>query len=345
MYRFLIRPLLFLWPPETIHHLLVASIRRVFKIPGLARLASLLFVYRRPSLKREFLGMRFDNPVGLAAGFDKNAQVVDEFARFGFAFIEIGTVTPRPQPGNPRPRSFRLVSDRALVNRMGFNNEGVEKAAARLKKSRRRVIIGGNIGKNTLTPNHEALQDYVFAFEQIYSQVDYLVVNLSCPNIENLSELQDKKHTMTILARLCRLRDQKKQRKPILLKISPDLTNKQLDDAIEIYYQTGTDGIIATNTTISRENLSTPEKHVRAIGKGGLSGKPLCERSTRMIRYLKDKSGGEIPVIGVGGIMSVDDALEKLRAGASLIQIYTGFIYNGPAFIRQINRAIEREGL
>mgnify|MGYP006277707671 FL=1 len=345
MYRFLIRPLLFLWPPETIHHLLVGAISRGFKIPGVARLVSLLFGYRRSSLEREFLGLQFDNPVGLAAGFDKNARVVDEFARFGFAFIEVGTVTPRPQPGNRRPRSFRLVSDKALVNRMGFNNEGVEKAAARLQKSHRRVIIGGNIGKNTPTPNHEALQDYVFAFEQIYSQVDYLVVNLSCPNIENLSELQDKRHTMTILDRLCQLRDQKKERKAILLKISPDLTNEQLDDAIEIYHKTGIDGIIATNTTISRENLSTSEERVRAIGKGGLSGKPLRERSTQMIRYLKEKSGGEIPVIGVGGIMSVEDALEKLRAGASLIQIYTGFIYNGPGFVRQINRAVEREGL
>lgn len=344
MYRYLIRPLLFVLPPETIHHLLVRLIRWAFKIPLLPRLIRVLFSYHHPDLKREFLGMHFDNPVGLAAGFDKNAQVVDEFAAFGFAFIEIGTVTPRPQPGNPRPRSFRLPGDGGLINRMGFNNHGVEQAAARLKQSRQRVIVGGNIGKNTATSNEEAIQDYHFAFEQLYDQVDYLVVNLSCPNIRNLSELQDKEHTMAILQRLCDLRSNKPRAKPILLKISPDLTDQQLDDAIEIFNETGIDGIIATNTTITRENLTTSRERIRQIGEGGLSGTPLKDPSTRIIRYISEKSNGEIPIIGVGGIMSAEDALEKLRAGASLIQVYTGFIYNGPGFVKKINRAIVQNG-
>lgn len=340
MYRYLIRPLLFMLPPETIHHLLVGCIKWGFKIPLLPRLVKSMFSCHHPLLKREFLGMHFDNPVGLAAGFDKNAQVVDEFAAFGFSFIEIGTVTPRPQPGNPKPRSFRLPADGALINRMGFNNQGVEQAAVQLKKSRRRVIIGGNIGKNTTTPNEQAAGDYLFAFEQLYDQVDYLVVNLSCPNIKNLSELQDKQHTMTILRRLCDQRSEKPRRKPILLKISPDLTDEQLDDVIEIFYKTATDGIIATNTTVQRGNLTTPREKVEEIGEGGLSGSPLCEQSTRIIRYISQKSNGKIPIIGVGGIMSVNDALEKLRAGASLVQVYTGFIYNGPGFIKKINRAV-----
>ncbi|MBS3807205.1 MAG: quinone-dependent dihydroorotate dehydrogenase [Bacteroidales bacterium] len=344
MYRYLIRPLLFVLPPEAIHHLLVRLIRWGFKIPLLPRLIRVMFAYHHPDLKREFLGMHFDNPVGLAAGFDKNAQVVDEFAAFGFAFVEVGTVTPRPQPGNPRPRSFRLPGDGALINRMGFNNHGVEQAAARLKQSRRRVIIGGNIGKNTGTSNEEAIQDYHFAFEQLYDQVDYLVVNLSCPNIKNLSELQDKKHTMAILQRLCDLRSTKPRTKPILLKISPDLTDQQLDDAIEIFNATGIDGIIATNTTTTRQNLTASSERLRQIGDGGLSGAPLKDQSTRIIRYITEKSNGKIPIIGVGGIMSAEDALEKLRAGASLVQVYTGFIYNGPGFVKKINRAIVQRG-
>ena len=345
MYRYLIRPLLFLLPPETIHHLLVGWMQGCLKIPFLARLIRSFFSYPHPHLKREFLGLHFDNPVGLAAGFDKNAQVVDELAVFGFGFIEIGTVTPRPQPGNPKPRSFRLPKDKALINRMGFNNQGVERSAARLRKSRRKVIVGGNIGKNTATPNEEAVLDYHFAFEQLYDQVDYLVVNLSCPNIKNLSELQDKEHTMTILHRLCDLRSKKTPRKPILLKISPDLTDQQLDDAIEIFYNTDIDGIIATNTTIARENLNASGERIRQMGDGGLSGAPLAERSTRIIRYISEKSKGQIPIIGVGGIMSVEDALEKLRAGASLVQVYTGFIYHGPGFVKRLNRAILQNGL
>ncbi len=343
MYRYLFRPLLFLLGPETIHNLLVGLIKVFLKFSPLAGIAGKLFKPRQTGLRREFLGMHFDHPVGLAAGFDKDAALVDELEHFGFSFVEIGTVTPRPQPGNPKPRSFRLPRDQALINRMGFNNQGVEQAAIRLSKSRHRIIIGGNLGKNTQTSNEEAIQDYHFAFEQLYDHVDYLVVNLSCPNIQNLSELQDKPHTLEILHRLTNLRDKKAQGKPILLKISPDLSTEQLDDVIDIFYSSGIDGIIATNTTISREGLSTHGEKVQRIGHGGLSGTPLKDRSTRIIRYLSEKSNGQIPIIGVGGIMSGADAKEKLEAGATLIQVYTGFIYNGPAFVRHINQALAKQ--
>jgi len=342
MYRYLIRPLLFLLRPETIHHLLVGLIKRIFQIPGLPSLISGVYRYSHPALKRDFLGMTFDNPVGLAAGFDKNALVFDEFAHFGFSFIEVGTVTPRAQPGNPRPRSFRLVRDKALINRMGFNNEGVEAAIRRLRKRKGRVIVGGNVGKNTQTPNNEAIDDYQYAFDHLYDHVDYLVVNLSCPNIKNLNELQDKEHTIRILKQLTALREKRDDSKPILLKISPDLTTEQLDDAIEIFYTAKIDGIIATNTTVTRDHLTTPGEKVETIGAGGLSGAPLRAKSTRIIRYIHEKSGGDIPIIGVGGIMTVEDALEKLDAGATLIQVYTGFIYNGPGFVRRINKAIAK---
>ena len=342
MYRFLVRPLLFLLKPETIHHLLIGIIKQTFQIPGVPSLISKLYRYHHPALKREFLGLTFDNPVGLAAGFDKNAEVYDEFRHFGFSFIEVGTVTPKAQPGNPRPRSFRLVPDKALINRMGFNNEGVEKAVHRLRTKNHRLIIGGNIGKNTQTPNNEAIDDYQYAFDHIYDHVDYLVVNLSCPNIKNLNELQDKEHTIRILNRLTALREKREAHKPILLKISPDLTTEQLDDAIEIFYTAKIDGIIATNTTITRDHLITPRETVEAMGSGGLSGAPLRDKSTRIIRYIHEKTGGDIPIMGVGGIMTVDDALEKLDAGATLIQVYTGFIYNGPGFVKRINKAIAK---
>jgi len=345
MYRHFIRPLLFTLRPETIHHLLVRFIRTTFGLPLLPAFLSTMYRYDHPSLKREFLGMTFDNPVGLAAGFDKDAQVYEEFGRFGFSFIEIGTVTPRPQPGNPRPRSFRLVRDRALINRMGFNNKGVDEAVRALKKRKGKVIVGGNIGKNTQTPNNQAIDDYHYTFDKIYDHVDYLVVNLSCPNIRNLNELQDKHHTIRILNNLTDLRRSREVSKPILLKISPDLTHEQLDDAIEIFYTTKIDGIIATNTTITRDHLTTPREQVEAIGPGGLSGAPLTEKSTRIIRYIHQKSNGEIPIIGVGGIMTVEDALEKLEAGASLIQVYTGFIYNGPAFVKKINRTLVQRSI
>jgi dihydroorotate dehydrogenase len=343
MYKYFIRRLLFLLKPETVHGLIIKILKSTLKIPGFSSVLSGLFQTKDSQLTTNFLGLKFDNPVGLAAGFDKNAEVYNEFKNFGFSFIEIGTVTPKPQPGNPKPRSFRIPKDKGLINRMGFNNKGVDFAAERLKKDKPKLIIGGNIGKNTATPNDKSADDYLEAFNKIYPHVDYLVINLSCPNIKNLNELQDKEKTIKIINTLDKTRDIYQKHKPLLLKISPDLTTEQLDDVIDIYYQTGIDGIIATNTTISREDLQTSDQKISAIGDGGLSGKPLTSRSTAFIKYIAEKSNHEIPIIGVGGIMSVNDALEKLKAGASLIQVYTGFIYNGPAFVKQINKAILNE--
>lgn len=340
MYRKFLRPLLFLLKPETVHHIIIHLLKFLFLIPFVSRLFSWIYEIKDSRLKREFLGITFKNPVGFAAGFDKNAEIFDEFSHFGFSFIEVGTVTPLAQYGNPKPRSFRLPKDQALINRMGFNNQGVDQVVKRLKKRNSRVVIGGNIGKNTETPNKKALEDYVIAFNKIYDSVDYVVINLSCPNIKNLNELQDKDRTMEILNELMRLRSTCQVKKPLLLKISPDLDNKQLDDVIDIFYSTGIDAVIATNTTIQRKNLSTDPGKVKQIGEGGLSGKPLKQRSTEIIRYLSRKSNGQIPIIGVGGIMTAEDAIEKLSAGATLVQIYTGFIYNGPAFVKKINKQI-----
>ncbi|MBU8892927.1 MAG: quinone-dependent dihydroorotate dehydrogenase [Bacteroidales bacterium] len=340
MYKNIIRPLLFLLQPETVHSLIVSFVKIGFKIPGVSSLIKKTFTVRDKRLNRVFLGMEYENPVGFAAGFDKNAKIYNQFSNFGFSFIEIGTVTPKAQPGNPKPRSFRIPSDKGLINRMGFNNNGVEYAVNQLKNNKHKVIIGGNIGKNTLTTNKDAINDYVICFQKLYDHVDYFVVNLSCPNIKDLHKLQDKDSTIAILNKLTELRRLESQYKPVLLKISPDLTNNQLDDVIETFNITGIDGIVATNTTVSRENLVTDKNQIEKIANGGLSGKPLTKRSTEIIKYLTDKSNGNIPIIGVGGIMTVDDAIEKLEAGASLIQLYTGFIYEGPSFVKKINKAL-----
>lgn len=345
MYRFLIRPLLFLIDPETIHHWLVASVRWIFKVPGKKWAVSRFCTIRHNRLKRNLWGLNFDNPVGLAAGFDKNAEIYNEFSAFGFSFIEIGTVTPRPQPGNPKPRSFRIPADQGLINRMGFNNLGAGEARKRLQNRKGHVIIGTNIGKNTATPNTEAAADYDYVFRKLYDVADYFVVNVSCPNIHNLGELQDKEMLKAILERLTLTRREMSVRKPLLLKISPDLGFHQIDETLDIIKETGLDGIVATNTTLNREGLRTPKERIEAIGPGGLSGAPLKKRSTEIIRYIVQKTSGSLPIIGVGGIMTPDDAIEKLRAGASLIQIYTGFIYQGPMFVRSIQKAILKEGL
>jgi dihydroorotate dehydrogenase len=340
MYKTIIRPVLFLFQPETIHHLIVTLLKFGFRIPGLSYILKSYYIINDNRLKTTFLGIEFKNPVGFAAGFDKNAEVYNQLSGFGFSFIEIGTVTPKPQPGNPKPRSYRIVKDKGLINRMGFNNQGVDAAVNQLKSKKHNVIIGGNIGKNTATSNENALDDYVLCFEKLYDHVDYIVVNLSCPNIKDLHKLQDTDSTISILNTLIANRVNRAYKKPILLKISPDLTNNQLDDVIETFKITGIDGIVATNTTTSRNGLETDKETIERIANGGLSGKPLTKRSTEIIRYLTEKSGGTIPIIGVGGIMTVEDALEKLDAGATLIQIYTGFIYEGPGFVKQINKAI-----
>jgi len=350
MYKHLLRPLLFKIAPETIHHLIVWMMRIIHYIPGGRWLMRACFTVRHPSLEREVFGLRFPNPVGLAAGFDKNAEVYDEIAALGFGFVEVGTITPKPQPGNPRPRLFRLPKDQALINRMGFNNHGLENAVRNLRRRtwydpyrhKTSTLLGGNLGKNTLTPNEAAPADYLRLFRRLYEYVNYFVINVSCPNVANLAHLQDKDNLRQILRGLVDFRRGQNQYRPILLKISPDLNNAQIDDMIEVMMECGIDGIVATNTTTSREGLQTPTEALEHIGKGGLSGKPLTRRSVEIVRYIHEKTQGSFPIIGVGGIMTPDDALAMLDAGASLIQVYTGFIYNGPAFVRKICKRLKQ---
>jgi dihydroorotate dehydrogenase len=299
-----------------------------------------MYVVKDPSLERTLWGITFPNPVGLAAGFDKDAKYTDVLACLGFGFIEIGTVTPLAQDGNPKPRLFRLPADKALINRMGFNNNGASKAAYRLKERREQVIIGGNIGKNKVTPNELAGEDYEKCFEELHRVVHYFVVNVSSPNTPGLRELQDKEPLTRLLNRLQSLNKMHSKPKPILLKIAPDLTNEQLDEIIDIVKSTGIDGIVASNTTISRDGLTTPAQVISEIGAGGLSGQPLRNRATEVVSYIHKKSGGSIPIIASGGIFTAKDALDKLNAGASLVQVYTGFIYEGPAIARNICKGL-----
>lgn len=343
MYKSIIRPLLFCIDAERVHHLVFSLLKISGKIPGVRSLLRALFVYEDPSLEKNIFGLKFKNPIGLAAGFDKNALLVDELACLGFGFIEIGTVTPKPQPGNDKPRLFRLPKDGALINRMGFNNDGVVAAARRLKKKKSDIIIGGNIGKNKITPNENALDDYIYSFHALYDVVDYFVVNVSSPNTPGLRELQEREPLKKLLAHVKGLSLSKQNPKPILLKIAPDLTEEQLNDVVEILIETKTDGVIATNTTISREGLLTDKSVTDAIGNGGLSGKPLTARATDVIRYLRQRLGKDFPIIGVGGIITEQDALEKLEAGANLIQLYTGFIYEGPGFAKRIAKRMIRK--
>jgi len=339
MYR-IVRFFLFLFNPELIHHITFKIIKVGGMIPGKIWLWRLIFKVKDTRMEREVFGLKFDNPVGLAAGFDKDARLFDELASFGFGFVEIGTVTPLPQDGNPKPRLFRLENDSGLINRMGFNNQGVEAVVSRLRRKKSDIIIGGNIGKNKDTPNEEAVNDYAICFEKLFPYIDYFAVNVSSPNTPGLRDLQEKEPLTELLNILQELNNKKDKRKPILLKIAPDLTNEQLDDIITIVADTKIDGVIATNTTIDRSGLKTAKNKVEAIGNGGLSGKPVGLRSTQVIKYLADKSNRAFPIIGVGGIHSAEDALEKLAAGATLLQIYTGFIYEGPSLVKRINKAI-----
>ena len=340
MYKTLIKPIFFLFEPERIHHIVFKAIRIFCKIPGVSSLLKSIYTVNDQRLERKLFGLTFPNPVGLAAGFDKDAKLFDELSYYGFGFIEIGTLTPKAQPGNEKPRMFRLPEDEGLINRMGFNNGGVSEAVERLKSRKTKIIIGGNIGKNKVTPNEEAVSDYEKCFEALFDHVDYFVVNVSSPNTPNLRALQDKEPLTRLLMRIKELNSLKKNPKPILLKIAPDLTNEQLDDIIEIVKTTGIDGVVATNTTISRENLKTSKSRLEEIGAGGLSGKPVAKRSTEVVKYLSDKSGKAFPIIAVGGIHTAEDAIEKLNAGGSLVQIYTGFIYEGPGIVKRINKAI-----
>lgn len=348
MYKSFIRPLLFAFDPEAVHHFSFKSIKLLSRFPGFSSLSRKPYKPNHPALKRELFGLQFENPVGMAAGFDKDAKAFKEFSDLGFGFIEIGTLTPLPQDGNPKQRLFRLKKDNAIVNRMGFNNGGVDAAVERLKKNpklgnKNHVLIGGNIGKNKITPNDEAVNDYVICFEKLFDYVDYFTVNVSSPNTPGLRELQDRKPLTHILQTLQDLNNAKPARKPILLKIAPDLTNEQLLDIVGIVEDTQIDGVIATNTTIARDGLQSDEALIKEAG--GLSGAPLTKRATDVIEFLHKQSNGAFPIIGVGGIMTAQDAIDKLNAGASLVQLYTGFVYEGPALVRDINKAIVAQGL
>lgn len=344
MYKSLLKPFFFLFAPERAHRLTLRLFRLALAIPLISQLLKRSYQLRAPQLERTLFGLTFPNPVGLAAGFDKDGKYIDLMAALGFGFLELGTVTPKPQSGNPQPRLFRLPADEALINRMGFNNEGVEALVGRLKNRKKdaSLIIGGNIGKNKVTPNEQAVDDYALCFEALFPHVDYFVVNVSSPNTPGLRELQEKEPLTALLSHVQSLNQAKATPKPVLLKIAPDLSNPQLDDILDIVQTTGLDGIIATNTTIDRSELSTEPERIAEIGNGGLSGQPLKDRSTEVIRYLAQQTKGKLPIIGVGGIASPEDAIEKLEAGASLVQIYTGLIYSGPRLIKNINQAILR---
>ncbi|SNR36736.1 quinone-dependent dihydroorotate dehydrogenase [Lutibacter flavus] len=343
MYKSIIRPLFFLFDPEKIHHFTFSLIKILSKIPGIPFIFRSLFKIEDKKLERKLFGLTFNNPVGLAAGFDKNAVLYNELTNFGFGFIEIGTVTPKAQEGNPKKRVFRLKADNGLINRMGFNNNGLEALIEKLKENKGKVLIGGNIGKNTVTMPENYTKDYLECFAALHPYVDYFVLNVSCPNVGSHAKLTDKDYLIELITAVQNSNKTFNKQKPILLKIAPDLNEIQLDEIIEIVAETKIDGIIASNTSVNREGLKASKEQLEAIGNGGLSGKPIEERSTKVIKYLADKSNKAFPIIGVGGIHSAEDALEKINAGADLVQIYTGFIYEGPALVKKINKAILKQ--
>lgn len=340
MYKSLIRPILFSFDPEKVHHFTFSLIKNVSKIPGVSGLFRKFYMVEDKRLERELFGLKFKNPVGLAAGFDKNAVLYNELANFGFGFIEIGTVTPKAQKGNPKKRLFRLKDDKGIINRMGFNNNGLEEAIQQLKKNKGQLIIGGNIGKNTQTKPENYTADYLECFKALHPYVDYFVLNVSCPNVGSHAKLNDKDYLVELIQTVQEANLEFTKQKPILLKIAPDLNQIQLDEIIALVLETKLDGVIASNTSVDRTGLKASEQRLAQIGNGGLSGQPIKEKSTAVIKYLADKSGKAFPIIGVGGIHSAKDALGKLSAGADLVQVYTGFIYEGPKLIKAINKAI-----
>ncbi|MDC0652382.1 quinone-dependent dihydroorotate dehydrogenase [Flavobacteriaceae bacterium] len=340
MYKLFIRPFLFLFDPEKIHYVTFSLIRFLCKVPLMAFVFRWIYKIEDKRLERTLFGITFKNPVGLAAGFDKNAVLFNELANFGFGFIEIGTVTPKGQEGNPKKRLFRLKDDQGIINRMGFNNDGLEIAIQQLKKNKGKLIIGGNIGKNTQTTSALYTRDYELCFKGLHPYVDYFVLNVSCPNVGSHAKLNDKSYLIELILAIQKLNKQEIIQKPILLKIAPDLNNNQLDEIIELVAETKIDGVIASNTSTTRNNLKASDRLLKEIGNGGLSGQPIKELSTRVIKYLAQNSNKAFPIIGVGGIHSAQDALDKIEAGADLVQIYTGFIYEGPGLIKQINKAL-----
>ncbi|PKG51671.1 quinone-dependent dihydroorotate dehydrogenase [Olleya sp. 1-3] len=340
MYKSLLRPFFFSFDPEKIHHFTFSLVKVTSKIPSMASLYRRLYTIEDPKLERKLFGLTFKNPVGLAAGFDKNAVLYNELANFGFGFIEIGTVTPKGQAGNPKKRLFRLKDDQGIINRMGFNNEGLEQAIVQLKKNKGKLIIGGNIGKNTQTKPGDYTKDYLECFNGLHPYVDYFVLNVSCPNVGSHAKLNDKDYLLELIGTVQKANKTFAKQKPILLKIAPDLNDIQLDEIIALIAETNLDGVIASNTSVDRSNLKASEARLAEIGNGGVSGQPVKEKSTKVIKYLADKSNKAFPIIGVGGIHSAQDALDKIHAGADLVQIYTGFIYEGPSLIKKINKAI-----
>ena len=340
MYKLFIRRFLFLFDPEKIHYATFSLIRFFCKVPFFSAIFRAMYLIEDKRLERNLFGITFKNPVGLAAGFDKNAVLYNELANFGFGFIEIGTVTPKGQEGNPKKRLFRLKDDQGIINRMGFNNDGLETAIEQLKKNKGKLIIGGNIGKNTQTSPQNYTNDYEECFKGLHPHVDYFVLNVSCPNVGSHEKLNDKKYLLELILAMQKLNNQEIVQKPILLKIAPDLNNNQLDEIIELVAETKIDGVIASNTSTTRNNLKTSKQFLKDIGNGGLSGQPIKELSTRVIKYLAQNSNKAFPIIGVGGIHSAEDALDKIEVGADLVQIYTGFIYEGPGLIKQINKAL-----
>ena len=340
MYKLFIRPFLFLFDPEKIHYITFSLIRFLCKVPLMALIFRSIYKIEDKRLEKTLFGITFKNPVGLAAGFDKNAVLFNELANFGFGFIEIGTVTPLGQEGNPKKRLFRLKEDNGIINRMGFNNDGLEIAIQQLKKNKGKLIIGGNIGKNTQTSSENYTTDYELCFKGLYPFVDYFVLNVGCPNVGSHAKLNDKSYLIELISAIQKLNNQEIIQKPILLKIAPDLNNNQLDEIIELVAETKIDGVIASNTSTTRNNLKASNRLLKEIGNGGLSGQPIKELSTKVIKYLAQNSNKAFPIIGVGGIHSAEDALEKIEAGADLVQIYTGFIYEGPGLIKKINKAL-----
>lgn len=339
IYKSLIRPVLFWFDAEKVHHFVMNILKTAGKIPGMLKLQESMFLVNDPSLERTVAGIKFRNPVGLAAGFDKDAKAIAELGSLGFGFIEIGTVTPKAQNGNPLPRLFRLPADQALINRMGFNNEGVDAAVSRLKK-KHKLIVGGNIGKNKVTENENAINDYLICFEALFPYCDYFTVNISSPNTPGLRELQDKEPLIRLLEAVQNANHSKPAAKPVFLKIAPDLTTSQVDDIIDITLKTKLAGLIISNTTISREGLNTGQSEIEKIGAGGLSGKPVFEKSTALLKYVATKSEKQFALIASGGIFTPAQAIEKLKAGADLVQLYTGFIYEGPALVKAINKEL-----
>jgi dihydroorotate dehydrogenase len=343
MYKLIIRPIFFLFDPEKIHYFTFSLVKFLSKIPFVTSVFRGIYQVNDKKLERNLFGLTFKNPVGLAAGFDKNAVLYNELANFGFGFVEIGTVTPKGQVGNPKKRLFRLKDDKGIINRMGFNNEGLAIAIEQLKKNKGKIIIGGNIGKNTDTAPENYTADYLECFKGLHPYVDYFVLNVSCPNVGSHAKLDDVAYLKELITEVQKLNNKEAKQKPILLKIAPDLNNQQLDEIIALVAATKIDGVIASNTSVNRANLKASEERLKEIGNGGVSGQPVKERSTKVIKYLADNSNKAFPIIGVGGIHSEKDALDKINAGADLVQIYTGFIYEGPSLVKRINKAILAE--